>query len=79
MIRDEEFSNALNNRATFLGFTPLHYAVLTDNFDVVKLLVKNGANPTLENDAGHSPLMYAKDEEIKQYLDKEIKVVSTLY
>ncbi|CAH1111358.1 unnamed protein product [Psylliodes chrysocephalus] len=74
MIRDEEFSNALNNRATFLGFTPLHYAVLTDNFDVVKLLVKNGANPTLENDAGHSPLMYAKDEEIKQYLDKEIKV-----
>ncbi|CAG9860711.1 unnamed protein product [Phyllotreta striolata] len=74
MIRDEEFSNVLNNRATFLGFTPLHYAVLTDNLDVVKLLVRNGANPTLESDAGHTPSMYAKEEKIKEYLEKEINI-----
>ncbi|XP_072376408.1 mitochondrial disaggregase-like [Diabrotica undecimpunctata] len=72
MARDEEFSSSLNNKATFLGFTPLHYAVLTDNLDIAKLLIKYGANPTLQNDMGHTPLMYAKDPEIKQYLEIEM-------
>ncbi|XP_057651338.1 caseinolytic peptidase B protein homolog [Diorhabda carinulata] len=74
MIRDEEFSNSLNNKATFLGFTPLHYAVLTDNLEIVQLLVKYGANPTLQNDMGHTPLMYAKEPKIKQYLEQEISM-----
>ncbi|KAJ8982663.1 hypothetical protein NQ317_019064 [Molorchus minor] len=73
MIRDEEFSSNLNNKATFLGFTPLHYAVLADNLDIIKLLVKYGANPNLENDMGHKPITYAKDENIKKYLTEEMK------
>ncbi|KAJ8949694.1 hypothetical protein NQ314_008157 [Rhamnusium bicolor] len=72
MIRDEEFSSGLNNKATFLGFTALHYAVLTNNMGIIKLLMKFGANPNLENDIGHKPIMYAKDEEVKQYLEVEM-------
>ncbi|CAH1968326.1 unnamed protein product [Acanthoscelides obtectus] len=72
MIRDEEFCGALNNKATFLGFTPLHYAVLADNLSIVKLLLKYGANPLLENDIGHKPIMYAKAGEVKEFLEKEM-------
>ncbi|CAH1159705.1 unnamed protein product [Phaedon cochleariae] len=74
MIRDEEFSSSLNNKATFLGFTALHYAVLTDNLEIVKLLLKHGANPMIENDIGHTPMMYAKDDDLKQFLEKEIAI-----
>lgn len=79
MLRDEEFSSSLNNKATFLGFTPLHYAVLVDNKDIVKLLIKHGANPTLQNDLGHTPIMYAQaDSEIKPLLEKEMSKVSSV-
>ncbi|KAJ8919464.1 hypothetical protein NQ315_016564 [Exocentrus adspersus] len=73
MIRDEEFSSGLNNKATFLGFTALHYAVLTDNLDTIRLLIKYGANPNLENELGHKPVMYTKKEEIKKYLTAEME------
>lgn len=77
MLRDEEFSSSLNNKATFLGFTALHYAALIDNVNIVKLLIKHGANPTMQNDLGHSPIMYAKeDSEIKPVLEKEMAIVS---
>ncbi|XP_022904818.1 mitochondrial disaggregase-like [Onthophagus taurus] len=68
MSRDEEFSGKLNNRATFLGFTALHYAVLSDQTEIVRMLLMNGANPLIENDAGHRPAQYANDEEIKKQL-----------
>lgn len=76
MLRDEEFSSDLNNKATFLGFTALHYAALVDNIEIAKILIKYGGNPTLQNDLGHTPIMYAqKDGEMKPYLEKEISVV----
>lgn len=76
MTRDEEFSSQLNNRATFLGFTALHYAVLTDNFDIVKLLLNSGANPLVENDSGHKAIQYAKEGEMKQLLQQYMEKVS---
>lgn len=77
MLRDEEFSSSLNNKATFLGFTALHYAALVDNIDIAKILINHGANPSLQNDLGHIPLMYAqKDGEMKPYLKKEMSTVS---
>lgn len=78
IARDEEFSSQLNNRATFLGFTALHYAVLTDNIEVVKVLLKAGANPLIENDSGHRPVQYAKEGEIKQMLQEYGDKVSCL-
>lgn len=79
MMREEEFSSSLNNKATFLGFTALHYAALVDNIEIAKILIKYGGNPTLQNDLGHTPIMYAeKDAEMKPYLEKEMSAVCSL-
>lgn len=70
MKREEEFSDRLNNRASFQGFTALHYAVLADSIACVKALLDAGANPTIENEAGHRAVEYARDGEIKEILNK---------
>ena len=54
--REDEFSDQLNNRATFKGFTPLHYAILTDDFNLIKCLLDAGADPLIENELGY-PLL----------------------
>jgi ankyrin repeat protein len=66
--REEEFSDRLNNQATFRGCTALHYAVLADSITCVKTLLDGGANPTVENEAGHRAIEYTKNGEIKQML-----------
>lgn len=68
--REEEFSDRLNNRATFQGFTALHYAVLADSKICVKALLDGGANPTVENESGHRAVEYATEGEIKEMLIK---------
>lgn len=68
MTRDEEFSGRLNNKASFSGFTALHYAVLSDNLQVAKLLLESGADPLLENDSGHRAIEYANEGEMKDLL-----------
>ncbi|EEB19631.1 suppressor of potassium transport defect, putative [Pediculus humanus corporis] len=70
MVREEEFSNRLNNRATFQGFTALHYAVLADDVEVIEALLEGGANPLKENDAGHRPSDYAREGDVKNMLLK---------
>ncbi|XP_046394566.1 caseinolytic peptidase B protein homolog [Ischnura elegans] len=60
--REDEFNDRLNNRATFRGFTALHYAVLADDPKVVKALLNGGANPIIQNDAGHPPIKYAREK-----------------
>ena len=67
--REDEFSDRLNNRATFKGFTSLHYGVLTDNVELVKALLSSGADPLLENDLGHRAYEYCELVEMKQLLD----------
>jgi len=49
--------------------TPLHYA--RRNPEVVKLLLENGANPYLKNDAGQTPVVLALEypESLKVYLE----------
>lgn len=73
--REDEFSDRLNTRATFKGFTSLHYAVLTDNIELVQMLLNSGADPLLENELGHRPYEYCATEEMKKLLDSYEKVV----
>ena len=68
--REEEFCDRLSARATFNGFTPLHYAVLNDNIPVINLLIEHGADPLIENEQGHLPSAYSlqqRKELLTQY------------
>ncbi|KAJ8298180.1 hypothetical protein KUTeg_024711 [Tegillarca granosa] len=68
LMREEEFSNGLSSHANFKGCTPLHYAVLSDNFRIVQLLLEAGADPTIENVNGHKPSAYCKNQKVKDLL-----------
>ena len=75
-MRDTEFCSFINHYVSYSGFTPLHYAILGDDKDIVKLLLDHGADPTLENNRGYTPSDYCTNEEIKLLLkDYAIKVV----
>ncbi|XP_057318422.1 caseinolytic peptidase B protein homolog [Microplitis mediator] len=73
MNREEEFSDRLNNRASFKGFTALHYAVLADSMSCVQALLDAGADPTIENESGHRAVEYARSTEIKELLTRHSK------
>ncbi|KAL7064230.1 hypothetical protein AAHC03_04713 [Spirometra sp. Aus1] len=60
---------ALDDVFDFRGCTALHYAVLVDDQELVKILLAAGANPTLKNARGHTPEMYSKNSTISQLLD----------
>lgn len=77
--REDEFSEYLSSRASFRGFTALHYAVLSDNEELITLLLAHGADPTLENDRGHPPSSYARTPEVRQILEKHTSKVSGVY
>lgn len=68
VTREDEFSDRLNNRASFKGCTGLHYAVLGDNLAIVESLLEAGANPTLENESGHRPAAYARSSKVTELL-----------
>jgi ATP-dependent Clp protease ATP-binding subunit ClpB len=67
--REEQFSDRLNSRATFKGFTALHYAILSDNIEVIKILLDYGADPLIENELGHRPFEYCASIETKKLLE----------
>ncbi|KAM4046780.1 mitochondrial disaggregase [Anomaloglossus baeobatrachus] len=66
--REDEFSNRLNNRASFRGCSALHYAVLMDDYGTVQALLEAGADPMQKNEMGHAPLDYAREGELKKIL-----------
>ncbi|XP_032223000.1 caseinolytic peptidase B protein homolog isoform X2 [Nematostella vectensis] len=68
--RETYFSDQLNKGADFSGFTPLHYAALSDSYECVHLLLQAGADPTLKDDSGHLPISYCGKENIKQTLQE---------
>ncbi|KAK0064876.1 caseinolytic peptidase B protein [Biomphalaria pfeifferi] len=68
LTREEEFSDRLSNRANFQNCTPLHYAVLVNDIQSIRLLLEAGADPTLENALGHKAIEYARDNEAKELI-----------
>ena len=48
----------MNALAQDSGSTALHYAVRRGDIDVVNILLANGADPTIKNDLGKSPVDY---------------------
>jgi ATP-dependent Clp protease ATP-binding subunit ClpB len=74
--REDDFSDRLNSRATFKGFTALHYAVLTDDLAILKMLLEHGADPLIENELGHRAYEYCATDEAKKLLESYEKIVS---
>ncbi|XP_051005030.1 caseinolytic peptidase B protein homolog isoform X2 [Acomys russatus] len=68
VTREDDFNNRLNNRASFKGCTALHYAVLADDYSIVKELLDGGANPLQRNEMGHTALDYAREGEVMKLL-----------
>ncbi|XP_033116318.1 caseinolytic peptidase B protein homolog, partial [Anneissia japonica] len=73
VVREDEFCDRLSNRASFKCCTALHYATLVDDTNICQLLMEAGANPTLENENGHSPADYARTREMKQLIESYAK------
>ncbi|WP_313893785.1 ankyrin repeat domain-containing protein [Psychrobacillus sp.] len=69
-----EFNYNLNDQNE-KGWTPLIVASYHGNYNIVNLLLENGADPNLSNFKGTTPLMYAKDYCIK---NKEYKLIHLL-
>ncbi|KAL4704169.1 hypothetical protein ACJJTC_000039 [Scirpophaga incertulas] len=59
--REEDFCPAMNGRASFRGWTALHYAALADSEGCTRLLLSAGADPALRDHAGRRALHYARD------------------
>lgn len=62
IVRDRDFSDLLNPRRDFRGYTALHYAVLNGSEKVVELLLQQGADPLIKNFGGLMPEAYANPE-----------------
>ncbi|CAH2062705.1 unnamed protein product, partial [Iphiclides podalirius] len=59
--REDDFCASMNARASFLGWTALHYAALADSAGSARALLEAGADPTARDHAGRRPLQYARD------------------
>ena len=49
------------DKQTREGNTPLHYCVIQNQCESMRLLLRSGANPGLENKNGKTPLSIAKE------------------
>jgi ankyrin repeat protein len=49
------------DKQTREGNTPLHYCVIQNQCESMRLLLRSGANPAVENKNGKTPLSIAKE------------------
>eukprot|EP00052_Salpingoeca_macrocollata_P022586 m.196711 g.196711 ORF g.196711 m.196711 type:complete len:594 (+) comp21840_c1_seq5:841-2622(+) len=60
------FPRHLNPTSDFRGFTPLHYAVLMEDVQVVAVLQAACASPFVQDLSGHRAIDYAASEDLKR-------------
>lgn len=53
------------NLKDLTGFTPLHYAVLVNDMDIMEILLNNGANPYIKDKDGSDCWEMANEEQKK--------------
>lgn len=76
--REEDFCASMNARASFLGWTALHYAALADSPAVAGVLLDAGANPTQRDHAGRRALHYTREPSPTRDLILQVPVVRKL-
>lgn len=52
-----------------MGDTPLHYAAEGGDLDIVRLLIKNGANTKIRNNQGHRAIHIASNRDVRDLLE----------
>lgn len=65
---------------TFVGnlySTPLHYAAMQGQFEVVKKLLEWGSDPTVRNVNGQTPKDVATDYRVKSLLEQKQNLLET--
>jgi hypothetical protein len=60
-------ASPMNTKGQF-GRTPLHEAVLKQDLDAIKKLLQDGADATLTDNNGHTPLVVARLERFKKVI-----------
>lgn len=77
--RDKLFPD-FTARAQFAGCTPLHYAVMRQDLEMVKLLLAQGADANAVNSAGHSPIAVPQSPSVplryKQFVEQVAQLAS---
>lgn len=69
---------ALMNGQNTAGNTPLHWAALNGHLECVKVLLDNGADPTITNKAGHDPVYEAELNDKKDVVEWVLKESESL-
>lgn len=69
---------ALMNAQNTAGNTPLHWAALNGHLECVKVLLDNGADPTITNKAGHDPVYEAELNDKKDVVEWVLKESESL-
>lgn len=86
-IKNKQYSKILNlikctdvNVTTGNGFSPLHVAARFNYFEIIDLLIENGADVNLKNACGWTPLMVACEHDNIKFVRKlwQLSKVSNL-
>ena len=51
------------------GTTPLHFACYENHLNIIELLLDNGADETINNNNGKTPIELVDNEEIKEFMN----------
>jgi hypothetical protein len=77
-VSEEKPAPELINAVNEAGNTPLHWAALNGHLESVKLLIQNGADVTIINQAGHDAVFEAEINDKNEVVDWLLGAVEEL-